>query len=109
MDDAIGREIKLLRDDVREDIAGLRTDLGRLVSREVHEAMLGRLADRVSTVERDLDRLVSAIETDRKTEAVRRDTAAADRRADRRVVLGAVLAALLSIAVNIMSATGTLP
>lgn len=101
-DEAIGRELAQLRKDLKEDLGELRTDLAGLVSRDVHDAHLGRIADRVSTVERDVDRLVQAIETDRKTAADRRD-------GDRRMVWGALLAAGLGIVVQILSSTGIAP
>jgi len=101
-DDPIGREIAQFRKDVKEDFADLRGNLAGLVSRDVHDAQLGRIADRVSTVERDLDRLVGAIEADRKGTAEKRA-------ADRRVVSGALLAAALGIVMQLLSSTGITP
>lgn len=101
-DDATAREIAQLRKDLKEDLGDLRTDLAGLVSREVHDAQLGRVGDRVDSVRRDLDRLVEAIATDRKTASDRRD-------ADRRMVVGAMLAAGLGIVIQILSSTGVTP
>jgi hypothetical protein len=101
-EDAIGREIRQLRSDIKDDLGEIRRDLLGLVSREVHDAQLGRISDRVSNVERDLDKLVNAIEADRKTGVERRA-------ADRRMVIGAMLAAGLAIVVDLVSATGVTP
>jgi hypothetical protein len=101
-EDAIGREIRQLRSDIKEDLGEIRRDLLGLVSREVHDAQLGRISDRVSNVERDLDKLVNAIEADRKAGVERRA-------ADRRMVIGAMLAAGLAIVVDLVSATGVTP
>lgn len=101
-DDATAREIAQLRKDLKEDLGELRGDLAGLVSREVHDAQLGRVGDRVDSVRRDLDRLVEAIATDRKTASDRRD-------GDRRMVVGAMLAAGLGIVIQILSSTGVTP
>lgn len=99
-DDPIGREIAQFRKDVKEDFGELRSDLAGLVSREVHDAQLGRVNDRVTNVEKSVERLVGALEADK--------TANAERRAaDRRMVVGAMLAAALSIVVDVVSATGS--
>lgn len=91
-----------LRVDLKEGLAGIRTDLSKLVSRDVHDAQLGRISDRVSSVERDLDRLVNAIEADRKATAEKRA-------ADRRMMNGAFLAAGLGIVMQLLSSTGITP
>lgn len=91
-----------LRVDLKEGLAGIRTDLSKLVSRDVHDAQLGRISDRVLSVERDLDRLVAAIEADRKATAEKRA-------ADRRVVSGAMLTAGLGIVMQLLSSTGITP
>lgn len=101
-DDAVARELAQLRHDIKEDVAELRTDLAGLVSRDLHNAELGRVGDRVDSVRRDVDRLVLAIETDRKSNHDRRD-------ADRRMVWGALLAAGLGIIIQILSSTGIAP
>jgi len=106
-DDPGTREaVAQLRSDLRDDFAAVHTRLDTLVSRELHEAQLARLGDRVDVVRdradavrADLDRLVAAIETDRR--------AAADRRAtDRRMVIGSVIAAVLSVVVQIIMRSG---
>jgi t-SNARE complex subunit (syntaxin) len=98
-DDPIGREIAQFRKDVKDDFTELRSDLAGLVSREVHDAHLGRVNDRVTNVEKSVERLVGALEADK--------TANTERRAaDRRMVVGAMLAAALSIVVDVVSATG---
>jgi hypothetical protein len=119
-DDPIGREIRQMRADLKEDLNELRTDLAGLVSRELHDAQLARVRDQVATVSRDLDKLVAAVSADRETDKRRREAeaeaekrrseAAADRSAaDRRQVKGALIAAVLSVVVQILFATGVLP
>jgi septal ring factor EnvC (AmiA/AmiB activator) len=115
-DDALGREIKQLRADLKEDLAEFRPLLAGLVSREVHDVQLGRVTDRISTVERDLDRLVAAMEAERRAEAERRKTEADQKRADeerraadRRITKGALLGAIIGIVVQVLSSTGILP
>lgn len=98
-EDAIGREIKQFRADMKEDLGEIRADLSHLVSREVHDAHLGRVNDRVTNVEKSVERLVGALEADKATTAERRA-------ADRRMVIGALIAAGLSIVVDVVSATG---
>jgi len=108
-DESLGREIKQLRSDLKEDLAEFRTILAGLVSREVHDVQLGRVTDRISTLERDLDRLIVALDASRKAEAEERK-AVADRRAtDRRTVWGAVLVASLGVVIQVLSSTGILP
>lgn len=101
-EDAIGREIAQLRKDIKEDLAEFRNDLAGLVSRDLHDAQLGRVNDRVDSLRKDFDRLVEAIEKDRTTTADRRA-------ADRRVVSGAMLAAGLGIVMQLLSSTGITP
>jgi hypothetical protein len=119
-EDPIGREIRQLRADLKEDLGEIRADLAGLVSREVHDAHLGRISDRVSTVERGLDRLVAVVDADReaekrrredeaKTEVRRREIEDERRAADRRQVKGALIAAVLGVIVQILFATGVLP
>lgn len=100
-DEAIARELKQLRQDFKEDFAEIRAGLGALVSKDVHDAHLGRVIDRVSNVEKDLERLVNAIESDRKSASERRSQ-------DRRMVIGALLAAGLGIIVQILFSTGAM-
>lgn len=100
-DDESARAIQQLRTDLRDDIAEVRSAINSLVSREVHEIQLARMGDRVQAVERDLDRLVAAIEADRKTTAERRSS-------DRRMVIGALLAAALSVAVQVLFGSGAM-
>ncbi len=100
-DDESARAIQQLRTDLRDDIAEVRTAINSLVSREVHEIQLARMGDRVQAVERDLDRLVAAIEADRKTTIERRSS-------DRRMVIGALLAAALSVAVQVLFGSGAM-
>jgi len=102
-DDTGTRElIQQLRHDLYEARAEIKTDLAKLVSREVHDVQLGRVSDRVADLKTDLDRLIAAIESDRKT--------VSDRRAsDRRMVWGSILAAALSIVVSLLSKAGAMP
>ncbi len=112
-DDPIGREIAQMRKDSAEDfnqlrgdlkdgLNNIRTGLAGMVTRDVHDLALSRVTDRLSIVERDLDRLVNAIEAERKTTVERRA-------ADRRVINGAVLAAALGIEMQVLSSTGIAP
>ena len=98
-DEQSAQAIQQLRTDLRNDIAEVRSAISSLVSKDVHEVQLGRMNDRTQQVERDLDRLVNAIEVDRRT-------AAGNRNADRRVVIGALLAAAMSIVVQIVLGSG---
>jgi hypothetical protein len=141
-DDPVGREIAQMRKDHAEDFAQLRRDsaedfsqlrtsvseglaqirtaMASFVPRELHDVQLDRLRDLVATNARDLDRLASAVEADRKADADRRAQEAeqreADRRAEveraaanRRVLQGAMWAAGLGILVQILSAAGVIP
>jgi hypothetical protein len=115
-DESLGREIKQLRDDLKEDLGEFRAILAGLVSREVHDVQLGRVTDRISTLERDLDRLIAAIDADRRADAERRKIEADEKRAlkdrqatDRRTVWGAVLVAALGVVIQFLSSTGVLP
>jgi hypothetical protein len=104
-DDPIDR----LRVDLKEDLAEIRGDIGRLVSRELHDVQLERVRDQVATVARDLDRLVKAVADDREEDKKRREAAKLRRDADRRVTKGALIAAALGIVAQILNSTGVLP
>lgn len=119
-DDALVREVAQLRTDLAGDIAALRTDLARLVSRDVMDAELGRLADRLSTAERDLGKLETAIAADRaaqaerdkaakETLAEREKTRKSDGVANRRLVWGIGLTALAGLLVQLLRGTGIVP
>ena len=103
-DDPINR----LRLDLKEDLAALRGDLAKLVSRELHDAQLDRVRDQVATVVRDLDRLNAAVEADREAAKKRREIEAEHRAADRRMTKGALLGVALSIVVQVLSNAGVL-
>jgi len=54
-DDPVGREIRQLREDLRDDIAQLRSELDRRVLREVHSAEYKSLEARLSALEREVE------------------------------------------------------
>lgn len=141
-EDPIGREIAQMRKDHGEDFAQLRKDnsddfaqlrssfneglaqirsmLSGMVPRELHDAQLERLRDQAGADRRDLDRLVAAVDGDRKADQQRREAEAEQRKADlrgeaveraanRRMLLGAIWAAGIGILMQILSSAGVLP
>lgn len=62
-DEAIGREIRQLRQDLKEDLGDIKAQLGALLPREVYEAKHSALVQRVETLERD----AKAAESERTT------------------------------------------
>jgi hypothetical protein len=58
-DEAIGREIRQLRADLKEDLSEIKTQLGSLLPREVYNANHEALKHRVSTLETEIKRAES--------------------------------------------------
>lgn len=85
-DEAIGREIRQLRQDLKEDLGDIKAQLGALLPREVYEAKHSALVNRVETLERDAK------------------NAEAERTANRRWFIASVVVPLGSMAVMILLA-----
>ncbi|MEU5156735.1 hypothetical protein [Glycomyces sp. NPDC021274] len=58
-DEALGREIRQLRGDLKEDLGEIKAQLGALLPREVYTANHEALKHRVSTLEAELKRAES--------------------------------------------------
>lgn len=56
-DEAIGREIRQLREDIRDDLGEIKAQLSQLLPREVYTAHHEAIKTRVSKLESDLDAL----------------------------------------------------
>ena len=84
MPDDVGREIRQLREDLREDLSELKSALAGLLPREVYNARHDALVHRVATVEAEVRalELAHAADVDRLTRAAdeARDKAAGWRR-----------------------------
>jgi len=85
-DDAIGREIRQLRDDTKSGLGDIKAELSKLLPREVYEAKHDSLVRRVDTLEKEAERA----ETERITA--------------RRWVIACVVLPLVSMAVMIVLA-----
>lgn len=85
-DEAIGREIRQLREDLKGQFGDIKADLAKLLPREVYEAKHSALVQRVETLERDAER------------------AEAERTANRRWFIASVVVPLGSMAVMIILA-----
>jgi hypothetical protein len=85
-DEAIGREIRQLREDFKGGLGDIKTELSKLLPREVYEANHQALARRVDILERDAER------------------AEAERTANRRWFIASVVVPLGSMAVMIVLA-----
>lgn len=85
-DEAIGREIRQLRTDLKEDLGDIKAELGKLLPREVYSAEHGALKHRVEVMEREQER------------------AEAERTANRRWFIASVVVPLVSMAVMIILA-----
>lgn len=83
-DEAIGREIRQLRDDTRSGLAKIEAGLDKLLPREVYAANHDALVRRVEVLERDAER------------------AEAERVAARRWVIACVVLPLVTMAVTIV-------
>lgn len=85
-DEAIGREIRQLRQDLKEDLGDIKGELGKLLPREVYSANHDALKRRVDVLERDIER----------QEAERTNT--------RRWLITAIVVPTVSLAVSIILA-----
>lgn len=85
-DEAIGREIRQLREDTKSGLGDIKTELSKLLPREVYDAKHTALVQRVETLERDAER------------------AEAERTANRRWFIASVVVPLGSMAVMIILA-----
>jgi len=85
-DEAIGREIRQLRDDTKAGLGDIKAELGKLLPREVYEAKHDSLVRRVDALEKEAER------------------AEAERVATRRWLISAVVLPLVSMAVMIILA-----
>lgn len=85
-DDAIGREIRQLREDTKSGLAKIESGLDKLLPREVYEAKHDSLVRRVDALEKEAER------------------AEAERVATRRWLISAVVLPLVSMAVMIVLA-----
>jgi hypothetical protein len=85
-DDALGREIKQLRGDLKEDLGDIKERLAALLPREVYEARHDALVRRVDSLEKDFER------------------AEADRTTMRRWLISAVVLPVASLIVTIILA-----
>lgn len=56
-DEAIGREIRQLREDIRDDLGEIKTQLSLLLPREVYTAHHDAIKSRMSKLEADVERL----------------------------------------------------
>ncbi|WP_026931235.1 hypothetical protein [Glycomyces tenuis] len=54
-DEAIGREIRQLRDDIKDDLGEIKGELGKLLPREVYTARHEALTRRVESLEREAE------------------------------------------------------
>lgn len=85
-DEAIGREIRQLRIDYKEDVSELKADQSKLLPREVYTARHEALERRISALEREVE------------------LAEASRVATRRWLVSAVVLPLVSMVVMIILA-----
>jgi hypothetical protein len=85
-DEAIGREIRQLREDTKSGLGDIKNELSKLLPREVYDAKHTALVQRVETLERDAER------------------AEAERTANRRWFIASVVVPLGSMAVMIILA-----
>lgn len=74
-EDAIGREIRQLREDLGGRLTDIKSELARLVPREVYDAHRGELMRRVEILERDVEMAERQREEDAKAAALERKTA----------------------------------
>lgn len=110
-DEAIGREIRQLREDTKNGLAKIEAGLEKLLPREVYVANHASLVRRVEVVERDLERLEAERDHDieraaeqRKTDAEKAQT---DRVASRRWAITAIVVPTVSLVVSIILAVTT--
>jgi len=85
-DEAIGREIRQLREDTKSGLGDIKTELSKLLPREVYTAEHNALVRRVEILERDAERAES------------------ERTANRRWFIASVVVPLGSMAVMIILA-----
>jgi hypothetical protein len=90
------RNYESLRTDVRQGFAGLNTRLDRVPTEQTLTALIARLDDRVSGAESD----VAGLQADLKAERTARQM---EQAANRRMMIGAVLAGVVSLAVMLVS------
>jgi hypothetical protein len=86
------RNYDRLREDVRSGFASMNTRLDRVPTAETLTALIGRLDDRLAKAEKDVGDLEVALQRERD-----------NRGADRRLVVGSILAAVGSLVVMIVS------
>lgn len=110
-DDAIGREIRQLREDTKNGLAKIESGLDKLLPREVYSANHEALKRRVEVLERDIERVETAREHDAERAAVQRKADAekveAARVATRRWLITAIVVPTVSLAASIILALTT--
>ncbi|MEE2041289.1 hypothetical protein Q8791_29095 [Nocardiopsis sp. CT-R113] len=100
----LGELLTLMREEMRNGFADLKSELGERVSVDVYEADKRLAEERLDRVAAELAEL-RAEAARAKTLADAERTAATDRRAaDRRMIWGALIAAALSLAVGLLLA-----
>lgn len=90
------RNYETLRADVRHGFAGVNTRLDKVPTEATMTAMIGELTRRQADTETDVTNLQAELKAERQARV-------ADQNANRRMVVGAVLAAVLSLAVMLVS------
>lgn len=110
-DEAIGREIRQLREDTKAGLAKIESGLEKLLPREVYSANHEALKRRVEVLERDLERVETTREHDVERAATQRKADAekveAARVATRRWLITAIVVPTVSLAVSIILALTT--
>jgi len=110
-DEAIGREIRNLREDTKNGLAKIESGLEKLLPREVYSANHEALKRRVDLLERELERVEAARERDieRAAEQRKADTEKVEtaRVATRRWLITAIVVPTVSLAVSIFLALTT--
>lgn len=99
-DEAIGREIRQLREDTKNGLAKIEAGLDKLLPREVYSANHEALKRRVEVVERDLERL----EAERDHDAERAET---ERANNRRWLIASIVVPVATMTVTIILALTT--
>lgn len=83
-DESIGREIRQLREDVKDDLGEIKARLTGLLSRELAQERHDGLVKRLDTLERDAEKQES------------------ERQATRKWAIGAIVFPLISVTVTIV-------
>jgi hypothetical protein len=110
-DEAIGREIRQLREDTKNGLAKIESGLDKLLPREVYSANHEALKRRVEVLERDFERLEAERDHDVERAAEQRkadvEKSQADRVASRRWAITAIVVPTVSLIASIVLALTT--